>query len=159
MCMISLVAAMDEKRGIGKDNKLLFRIGEDLKRFRSLTIGHPVIMGRKTYKSIGKALPGRTNIVVTRNTNFQMQGCHVCHSLEEAIEYAASLDPEEVFVIGGGELYRQALPLAGRLYLTLVHASRVADTFFPDYSAFTRIISKEEKKLDGLHVVFLTLGR
>jgi dihydrofolate reductase len=142
--MISIIAAIDKKRGLGYQNKLLFRIPEDLKNFRRLTWGHPIIMGRKTYESIGKPLPGRTNIIITRNKDYKADGCWICHSFDSALKYARSKDKEETFIIGGGEIYKQAISIADRLYLTIVQTQIKADTFFPDYSQFNKIVAKKK---------------
>jgi dihydrofolate reductase len=133
--IISLIVAMDRKRGIGKAGKLPWHLSSDLKRFRELTMGHHVIVGRKTYESIGKPLPGRQMIVVTRNSHFTPEGCLVGGSVTEAIELARSRGESEVFVIGGAEIYTQALDRADRIYLTQVHAEVDADTFFPELEA------------------------
>lgn len=122
---------MAENRVIGVNNTLPWRLPADLRHFRQLTTGHHVIMGRRNYESIGKPLPERTNIVVTRNRGYQAPGCRVRHSLEEALQDCGS-DPE-VFIIGGAEIYRQALPGADRIYLTLVHARIPGDTYFPEF--------------------------
>jgi dihydrofolate reductase len=146
---------------IGKDNKLLWHISEDLKRFKKITLGHPIIMGRKTYESIGRPLPGRVNIIITRNKDWTADGVETRHSLEEALEYAKSLDGEEVFVCGGSEIYTQALPFVDRLYLTLINDEKDADSFFPDYSEFTKEIEREEKRDEklGVNYVWVTLER
>jgi dihydrofolate reductase len=120
---------MAENRVIGVNNTLPWRLPADLRHFRRVTTGHHVIMGRRNYESIGKPLPDRTNIVITRNHSFHAPGCLVKHSLEDALAYAQN-DPE-VFVIGGAEIYRQALDRVDRLYLTLVHAKVQGDTYFP----------------------------
>lgn len=130
--IISLIVAMDRKRGIGKAGKLPWRLSSDLKRFRELTMGHHLIVGRKTYESIGKPLPGRQMIVVTRDPHFTPEGCSVVASVTEAIELARSRGESEAFVIGGAEIYIQALDRADRIYLTQVHAEVDADTFFPE---------------------------
>lgn len=130
---VSLIAAMAENRIIGVNNTLPWRLPEDLRHFRRLTTGHHVIMGRRNYESIGKPLPDRTNIVVTRNPEYRAPGCRVRHSLEEALRDAQA--DSEVFVIGGGEIYRQALARADRIYLTLVHAHVEGDTYFPPFDA------------------------
>jgi len=130
--MISIIAAMAENRVIGVDNTLPWRLPADLRHFRRLTTGHHVIMGRRNYESIGKPLPERTNIVVTRNRDYRAPGCVVAHSLEEALERAQN--DAEIFVIGGAEIYQQALARADRLYLTLVHASVAGDTYFPEFA-------------------------
>ncbi len=131
--IVSIIAAMDNQRGIGVENRLPWRLSADMKRFRELTMGHHIIVGRKTYESIGKPLPGRQMIVVTRDNEFRADGCDVCHSLIEALEIARSRGEHEAFIGGGAQIYEQALPLADRMYLTLVDAEIVADTFFPAF--------------------------
>lgn len=153
--LISIIAAIGENKELGKDNKLLWNIPEDLKRFKELTTNHPVIMGRKTFESIGKPLPNRTNIVITRDKNFQVKNCLVVHSLEEAIELAKIKDNEEIFIIGGGQIYQQAINLADKLYLTIVKGNFGADTFFPDYSRFKKIVSRKEGQSDKYKYTFL----
>lgn len=132
---LALVVARAENGTIGRDNGLPWRLPEDLKYFKRVTMGHPIVMGRNTFDSIGRPLPGRTNIVVTRNRSWQAPGTVVAHSLEEALESgrraADSAGGEWVMVIGGAEFYRQALPLAERLYLTEVHAVIEGDASFP----------------------------
>lgn len=158
--IVSAIAAISENdRGIGKNNDLLWKIPEDLKRFKEITFGHPIIMGRKNFESIGRALPGRMNIIVTRDTEYRRDNCVIAHSIEDAIARAKMLDQEEVFIIGGGEIYTQALPMTDRLYLTLIHANKVADVFFPDYSAFTKKIFEEAHDHDGVAYTFVTLDR
>jgi len=157
--VVSIIVAMDEKRGIGKENALMWRIPGELPRFKKITIGHPIIMGRKTFESIGKALPGRTNIVITRDKNFSAEGVIVSSSLPEAIEKAQHRDQEEVFIIGGGQIYSQALPLTDKLYLTLVKGDFGADTFFPDYSVFSTVVSKEDHKTEAHVFQFVELTR
>ncbi|PIR97742.1 MAG: hypothetical protein COT89_03130 [Candidatus Colwellbacteria bacterium CG10_big_fil_rev_8_21_14_0_10_42_22] len=148
MAKVSIIAAISkEKRALGKDNQLLWNISEDLKRFKRITLGHPIIMGRKTYESIGRPLPGRTNIVVSKNKGFKAEGCLIFGSLEEAIDEAKRLDIDEIFIIGGGEIYKQTLPLADKLYLTLVEDEMEADTYFPDYSGFEK--TREERGEQG----------
>lgn len=129
--IISLLVAADEEGGIGVDNRLPWRLSADLKMFKKLTMGHHMIMGRKTFDSIGRALSGRTSIVITRNINFFAEGVIVSHSLPEALEFAQSAGEVEAFVIGGGEIFFQALTIAHRIYLTRVHATVRADVFFP----------------------------
>ena len=128
--LISIVVAVSENGVIGKDNQLLWRLPDDLKRFKKLTLGHPIIMGRKTFDSIGKPLSGRTSIVITRNRNFSMEDVIVVHNIEEAIEEAAKLETEETFIIGGGELYSSTLAIADRLYVTEVNTIISGDTYF-----------------------------
>lgn len=149
---------------IGKDGMLLWHIPDDLKRFKSLTLGHPVIMGRKTFESIiqtlGKPLPGRTNIVVTRDPVWAYDDIAVFHSIESALEYAKTLDSGEVFIGGGGEIYKQALPFVDKLYLTLIEAEKEADSFFPEYEKeFTKKTFEEAHELDGLKYRFVNLER
>jgi len=124
---------MDRRSGIGIGNQLPWRLSADLKRFRELTMGHHIIVGRKTFESIGRPLPGRQMIIVTRDHSFQTENCLVCHSLETAIELARQRGENEVFICGGAEIYAQSLKLAHRLYLTLVDAEVPADTFFPEF--------------------------
>ena len=131
--IISLLAAMDEKRGIGWKGKLPWRLSSDLKRFRELTMGHHIIVGRKTFESIGKPLAGRKMIIVTRNPHFRVEDCLVAHTVEEAVELARERGESEVFICGGAEIYAQALPRAHRFYMTLVHAVVEADVFFPEW--------------------------
>jgi dihydrofolate reductase len=126
---------MDEQRGIGVDGRLPWHLPADLKRFKSLTMGHHLIMGRKTYESIGSPLPGRTMIIVTRNPNYQPDGCMVARSLETAIEFARMGFENEAFIIGGGDLFEQAIDLADRIYLSQVHATLPADVYFPEITS------------------------
>lgn len=129
---LSLIAAVAANGVIGSDNALPWRLPADLKRFKALTLGHPVIMGRKTHESIGRPLPGRRNIVVSRNAAYGAEGVEVSASLEAALA-ACQDDGEEVFVIGGAQLYTAALPLAQRLYLTEIHAGFAGDAHFPEF--------------------------
>ena len=131
--IISIIVAMDRNRGIGIDNKLPWRLPADLKRFRELTMGHHIIVGRKTYESIGRPLPGRRMIVVTRDLNYKAAGCDVAHSVEDAINLARERGESEVFICGGAEIYAQIIGVADRMYLTFVDAEVAADTFFPEF--------------------------
>lgn len=145
---VSIIVAMTENRVIGVNNALPWRLPADLKRFRQITTGHAIIMGRRNHASIGKPLPDRTNIVVTRNLDYQAPGCVVVHSIDAAIQYAQS-DPE-IFIIGGAEIYRQTLAYANRLYLTLVHADVGGDTYFPEFNlAAWRELSRERHNADA----------
>lgn len=155
--MISIIAVIGKNRELGKDNHLLWNIPSDLKRFREITKGHPVIMGRKTFQSIGHPLPNRTNIVISREK--EIPGVIVVHSLDEAIEKANSTPGvEEIFVIGGGSVYAQAIGRADRLYLTVVDAAAPgADTFFPDYSRFTKVIEEFSHEENGIRYTYRTL--
>lgn len=166
---ISIIAALSRSNALGKDKSLLFRISDDLRRFKRLTRGHPVIMGRRTFESIGRPLPERTNIVVTRNPDFKAEGVVTAASLEEAIEKAASLvsrhgeeKEKEIFIIGGGEIFRQALPRTDKLYLTLVESDAQGDVFFPDWrSNFTKEVFREERRDEktGLRYAWIDVER
>lgn len=125
---ISIIVAVDKNNAIGRGNNLLWHISEDLQHFKKITMGHPVIMGRKTYESIGRPLPGRENIIVTRNMSFFAQGCIVVHSLQEAINIYPQ---DDVFIIGGGEIYNEAIAISNKMYITFVDHCYDADTFFP----------------------------
>ncbi|MDE2070335.1 MAG: dihydrofolate reductase [Gammaproteobacteria bacterium] len=127
--MLSLIVAIGENHEIGRHGRMPWHLPADLKRFKALTLGKPIIMGRKTFDAIGKPLPERRNIVVTRNSAFSAPGCEIAASLTDALVLAAGA--REIMLIGGGELYREALPRAQRIYLTRVHARFEADTFFP----------------------------
>jgi dihydrofolate reductase len=124
---------MDGAGGIGKDGGLPWRLPSDLKRFKEITMGHHIIAGRKTYESIGRPLPGRQTIVVTRNPDYEAEGSSVVHSLAQAIELARSRGETEAIIIGGGEIYREAVRLADRIYLTRIDARVPADTYFPEW--------------------------
>lgn len=129
--MITIIVAKSENNVIGNDNRLIWHLPNDLMRFKQLTTGHPIIMGRKTYESIGKPLPNRTNIVITRNTDWNPEGIMVVNSLEEAIERGKEINPE-IFIIGGGKIYEQALEKSDALEVTEVHHEFEGDTFFPE---------------------------
>ena len=131
-CRISLIAAMDRNRVIGRDNEIPWRLPAEMKWFRSVTMGKPILIGRKTYESIGRPLPGRLNIVLTRNKDFVAEGCTVVHSIGEV--KTAVAEEDELMVIGGAYLYEQMLPLADCLYLTYIEADVGGDTFFPEFS-------------------------
>lgn len=165
---ISIIAALSDNNVIGVNNSLPWHIPGDLKRFKELTTGHPIIMGRKTFESLGRILPLRTNIVVTRDSaSFLEKATYhpdaVVSSLEKAVE-VARLSPggdEEIFIIGGGHIFKEALEkgIVHRLYLTLVHAEIDGDVFFPDYSDFTKVISRDDAQQENLSYTYLTLGR
>ena len=156
---ISIIAAIGKNRELGKKNKLLWHIPDDLPRFKKLTTGHPIVMGRKTFESIGRPLPNRTNIVVTRDSSYDVEGVVVVHSIEKAIEEAKKKDKEEIFVIGGGQIYEQAIKFVDKLYLTLVEGEYEADTFFPDYSQFKKKIFEQKNEYEGLKYTFLELEK
>ncbi len=156
---ISIIAAMDEKRGIGKNGRIPWHISEDLKRVKKLTTGHTIIMGRKTFESIGRPLPNRINIILTRNLSYNSIGSPIATSLDEAIEMAKSAGESEVFIFRGGDIFNQCIHFADELYLTIVKGDFGTDTFFPDYSNFTRKIYEEEKEEGEYEFKFLTLGK
>lgn len=154
---INIIAAVSENGVIGKDGQIPWHISEDLRRFKELTTGHVVVMGRKTFESIGRALPNRVNIVVTRDHNFNAEGCIVCHSFEDAIRVAKESD-DRIFIMGGGQVYEEGMQIADNLYLTIVEGEFEGDTFFPDYEDF-RIVSEEEGQEGNLKYKFLNLER
>ncbi|MEN9389977.1 MAG: hypothetical protein RLZZ283_77 [Candidatus Parcubacteria bacterium] len=163
--IVIVVAISKDKRALGMNGKLLWHIPDDMKRFKTLTMGHPVILGRKTFESIleylKKPLPGRTNIVITRDTNYAApEGVIVVHSLDEALEKAREIDQEEIHIGGGAQLYAEALPRVDRLELTLIDDEREADSFFPEYEhLFTKKISEEKHEHNGLTYSWVTLER
>jgi dihydrofolate reductase len=142
---VSVIAALAKNRVIGIENRLPWKLPEDLAHFKALTLNHPILMGRKTFESLGRPLPGRTNIVITRKPDYRPDGCRVADSIPAALDLCAEAD--EVFFIGGADLYAQAIPLADRLYLTEVDIEAVGDAWFPDYdrSAF-REVSRESRR-------------
>lgn len=158
MPRISLVAALARNRVIGADNRLPWHLPEDLRRFKALTLAHPVIMGRRTYASIGRPLPGRANIVITRDRGYAAPGCIIVHTLQAALEAGAGAG--EIFVIGGAEIYALALPRADRLHLTEIDAEFPGDALFPAFDAgdFTRV-SRESVEHDGLRFAFCVYDR
>ena len=140
---VTLIAAIDENRVLGKDNQLIWHLPEDLKRFKRLTTGHAIIMGRKTFESLPKALPNRHNIVVTRNQDYSPHGITLCHSIEAAIESAK--EDEQPFIIGGGQIYEEGLKFASVIELTKIHDQFEGDVFFPkiDMKKWAKV--KEER--------------
>lgn len=129
--IVSIIAAVADNGVIGINNSLPWRLPADLRRVKALTTGHHIIMGRKNYESLGRPLPNRVNVVVTRNVNYRAPGCAIVHSLADGL--AVARDDTEAFIFGGAELYAQALDIADRMYLTLVHARVAGDTFFPEF--------------------------
>ncbi len=157
---VSIISAIARKdRAIGKDNALLWHIPEDMRHFRELTTGHAVVMGENTFRSIGKPLPNRTNIVLSLDTELRLDGCIVAHSVEDALEQARTSESEEIFIIGGASIYRQFIPLADRLYLTLVEGEYEADTFFPEYGEFTKVFGEETVDNGTYRFSFVTLEK
>ncbi|MFD1141901.1 dihydrofolate reductase [Larkinella insperata] len=152
--LISLIAAVAEKGVIGRENDLVWHLPDDFKYFKQTTSGHPILMGRKTFESLGKPLPNRLNVVITRNPDYQPAGVVVVDSLEKALEEARKTAVPEIFVIGGSEIYRQAIPFADRLYLTEVKASFDGDAWFPDFDkANWREVSRRHHPTDDRHAV------
>lgn len=156
---ISIVVAVAENGVIGKDNQLLWRLSADLKRFKSITSNHYILLGRKTFESIGKPLPNRTSLIISRDFKCDFENCFVFKTINEAIVFAAQQNQEEIFVIGGGEIYSQTLPLSNRIHLTLVHTEIEGDTYF-DYDdsnwkvLHSEFIKKDEKnEFDSTYVV------
>lgn len=159
--VISIVVAISENNAIGKNNQLLWHLSADLKHFKEITSGHTIIMGRKTYDSIGKPLPNRRNIVISRNTDLILPGVEVVGSVHEALALCTS--EKEVFMIGGAEIYKQSLPITQKIYLTTVHQTFEADTFFPDLKTTEwKETEKEQHQVDeknNLPYTFSTLER
>ncbi len=159
---LSIIVAMTEDRVIGRNNTLPWHLSEDLVRFKKITMGHPIIMGRRTYDSIGKPLPGRTNVVVTRNRALNIDGVLLCGSLADAV--ASQKGSDEIFVIGGASLFDAALPIADKLYLTLIHETISGDTYFPMIDLKKDFIITESTddvgvKADKLKFSFITAVR
>ena len=145
--MITVIAAVAKNRALGKNNQLIWHLPADLKRFKQVTLGHHIIMGRKTFESLGKPLPNRTTIIITRNKDYKQEGCIVVNSLSDAIE--ASKVDENPYILGGAEIYKQALEIADKLDLTLVHHSFEADVFFPEIdSSIWHVKEKIDNKAD-----------
>lgn len=149
--ILSLLVAASENNVIGKNNQLPWHLPNDLKYFKNLTWGMPILMGRKTFESIGKPLPGRKSIVITRNTNWQHEGVDVVHSIEDAIQKAESFGVKEIFVIGGAEIFKTSLQKANRIYLTRIHHNFDGDVYFPELSeqdwqlTSSRFVEADEK--------------
>ena len=158
---ISLIAALAQNRVIGIENRLPWKLPEDLAHFKALTWGHPILMGRKTFESLGRPLPGRRNIVITRNANYQPPGCEIATSIPTAIDLC--VDVEEIFFIGGAELYTQVLPLIDRLYLTEVQIEAQGDAWFPEFDQgrFAEVSREHHQgeKSDALRFDFVVYER
>lgn len=154
---------MDENRGIGKENRVPWHLPADLRRFKRLTMGHHILMGRKTFESIGRALPGRTMVILSRRADYTPENCppdrcFVVDSLQAGLELARQAGDQEAFVIGGTEVYRQALPLAGRIYLTIVHTTLDCDTFFPRIDEVNwKVVNSSRQPSDESHPYASTL--
>ncbi|WP_242920474.1 dihydrofolate reductase [Pontibacter liquoris] len=146
--MIAIVVAVAENNVIGKDNQLIWHLPADLKHFKQITMGHPMLMGRKTYESIGKPLPGRTTIIITTQPDYTAAGCLVAHSIEEALKTGRELD-QQLYLIGGAEIYKQALPHVDTIYLTRLHHTFEGDTYFPELKAEDwQVVSEENHTPD-----------
>lgn len=157
---IVLVAALGKERQLGLNNQLLWQLPGDLPRFKDMTMGSPIVMGRKTYDSIGRPLPGRTNIVISRDQRLQIEGAEVAHSTEQALSIAAEDEnAKKVFIIGGGEIYSLFLPVATGLELTLVDDSPHADAFFPEYSAQFTEVGRQQNDASGLRYDYVSYRR
>ncbi len=155
---ISVIAAMSENRVIGRDGALPWHLPADLARFKSITTGHTVLMGRKTFESVGQPLPNRRTIVITRNNDYQGAGVVIAHSLDEALDHAARED--EIFILGGEAVYRIALPRADRLYLTIVHATIQGDTHFPPFDPDQwKLVEDERHEADDRHAYAFSFRR
>lgn len=142
---------MAENRVIGKDNQLIWHFPNDLRHFKQLTSGHHVIMGRKTFESVGKPLPNRTNIIITRQDDYRAEGCLIAHSIEEAI--AMVKDDEQPFIVGGAEIYKQALDFADCIELTIIHGKYEGDSYFPEFNLDEWKLARGEKKeADAKHI-------
>ena len=142
--MVKIIVAMSKNRVIGDSNALIWHLPEDLKRFRQLTTGNTIVMGRKTYESIGKPLPNRRSIIITRDPDYSVEGCEVVNSLEEAL----LLSNSDCFIIGGGEIYRQAIDLADRIYLTLIDKEFEGDTSFPEIEGWVEVSCEDFRNED-----------
>ena len=160
--MIAIVVAVAENNVIGKDNQLIWHLPADLRFFKNLTMGHPILMGRKTFESIGKPLPGRTTVIITRQPDFEAPGCIVVNSVDAAISEAQTID-QDVYIIGGAEIYKQALAKTDTIYLTRVHHTFEGDTFFPELDENDwEMISEEKHEPDEKNKYsysFITLKR
>jgi len=146
--MVTIMAAIAANNALGKDNQLIWHLPADLKRFKKTTLNHAVIMGRKTYESLGKPLSNRTNIIITRDKNYKAEGCVVVNSLKKALKIAAEVD-ENPFILGGAEIYKQAMPFTDKLDITFVHHQFDADVFFPEIDkTIWKETSRENFKAD-----------
>ena len=148
---INLIVAASENNVIGKDGDLPWNLPDDLQYFKDMTKGHPIIMGRKNFESIGRVLPGRHNIIITRQPAYTAEGCTITSSLEEAVNIAKQDAMEDVFIIGGGQIYAQALPIADRVYLTRVHAVIDGDVLFPELDGEWKEVSAVHHDADEKH--------
>jgi len=153
--MLTMIAAAAENNALGKDGDLVWHLPDDFKRFKTLTSGHHIIMGRKTFESFPKPLPNRTHVVITRNKDYKKEGCYVVHNLEDALKIAK--DDTQPFIIGGGEIYNMALPKAQKIELTRVHSTYEADAFFPQLDLNNwKLVEETYHEADQRHKVSFT---
>jgi len=163
--IISLVAIISENRVLAdtkleSTNHIPWRLSLDLKRFQQITTRHPIILGRTTFETMKSPLKNRTNIIVTRNQNYEAFGCPVVHSVDEAIKWASVTEKEEIFIVGGAQIYTECLPFADRLYLTIVEGDTEGDIIFPEYTKeFTKVTLEENHEESGFKFKFLNLER
>lgn len=148
--IISLIAAMGKNRVIGKDNQMMWHLPKEFKYFKQTTMGHCIVTGRKNFEATGRPLPGRTNIIVTRNLDYKVDGCVVVHSIEEAISYAKEKGETELFICGGGQIYKDTIAMADKIYLTYVDFESEGEVFFPEFdeSKFNKSLVTELEKSD-----------
>jgi dihydrofolate reductase len=142
--MVKIIVATSKNKVIGDSNSLIWHLPADLKRFKELTTGNPIVMGRKTYESIGRPLPNRRNIIITRDTKYEVDGCEIVNSLEEALMICNN----NCFIIGGGEIYRQSMEIADQIYLTLVHEDFEGDTTFPEIGSEWKMVTSQDFEPD-----------
>ncbi|MBK1988707.1 dihydrofolate reductase [Sphaerospermopsis aphanizomenoides BCCUSP55] len=165
MVLISLIAAISENRILADSKKEHIRLGipwhipSDLRHFQEITRRHPVIMGRKTYSTFNQPLPNRTNIIVTRNPDYQAPGCLVFHSLSEAIAWTKMSETEEIFIAGGGQIYTEAIQFANKLYLTIVEGNFEGDIYFPEFANFGKVTKEEPWEENGFRFKFVEMER
>lgn len=156
---ISIICAIAENRAIGKNNQLLWHIPEDFKFFKEKTTGHVIVMGQKTYESIGKPLPNRTTIVLSNDPAFKAEGVIIVRTFDEVFQKAREIEKEELFICGGGSVYAQTIGVADKLYLTVIQGDFEADVFFPKYDEFTKIVSERKSGDENFKYTFLELEK
>ena len=156
---ISLICAIAENRAIGKNNQLLWHIPEDFKFFKAKTMGHVIVMGQKTFESIGKPLPNRITIVLSNDPACNIEGVIMARTFEEVFQKAREIEKEEVFICGGGSVYAQTIGMANKLYLTVVEGDFDGDVFFPPYEEFAKIVSKRKSDDENFKYTFLELEK
>ncbi|HAR99522.1 MAG: Dihydrofolate reductase [Candidatus Moranbacteria bacterium GW2011_GWC2_37_73] len=156
---ISIICAIAKNRAIGKNNQLLWHIKEDFKFFKEKTSGHVIVMGQKTFESIGKPLPNRTTIVLSNDPDCNIEGVIMARTFDEVFAKAREIEKEEVFICGGGSVYAQTIGMADKLYLTVVKGNFDADVFFPEYSEFTKVVSERKSSDENFEYTFLELEK